>query len=86
MPVFHPSGGSHAWQPYMPLPSASGASRPARFDGELIDTPVVARAALASASNGPLLVDEYDSTVVVPPDMRAQLDDDGNLILEPRGG
>ncbi len=32
------------------------------------------------------LIDEYDSTIVVPPDMRAQLDEDGNLILEPRGG
>ena len=30
-------------------PLAVGASRPARFDGELIDTPVVTRASLASA-------------------------------------
>ncbi len=67
-------------------PLAVGASRPARFDGELIDTPVVTRASLASAGDGPLLIDEYDSTIVVPPDMRAQLDEDGNLILEPRGG
>jgi N-methylhydantoinase A len=42
----------------------------------------VVRASLTKAMRGPLLVDEYDSTIVVPPDMKAQLDDDNNVIME----
>ena len=41
-------------------------------------------ALLTEVLDGPLLVDEYDSTIVVPPDWRVQLDERGNLILEPR--
>jgi len=50
----------------------------------VIDTPVLARKALGEGADGPVLVDEYDSTIVVPPDWRVQLDERGNLILEPR--
>ena len=46
------------------------------------DTPVLPRSALSDAVRGPLLVDEYDTTIVVPPDMNARLDDQGNVILE----
>jgi len=50
----------------------------------MIETPVVARADLADGRNGPLLVDEYDSTTVIPPDMCARLDEQGQIVMELR--
>ena len=58
-------------------------SRRAYFDGQTVETPVVTRAALALPAAGPLLVDEYDSTTVVPPGTRARLDQHQNILLEP---
>ena len=46
-----------------------------------IDTPVVARAALAGGGAGPCIVEEYDSTCLVPPGVRANVDGRGNLVL-----
>ncbi len=46
-----------------------------------IDTPVIARSVLAERMDGPCLIDEYDSTIVVPPDMRVWLDDRGNIVM-----
>ena len=46
-----------------------------------IDTPVVARSALACGAEGPLIVEEYDSTCLVPPGVRVELDPRGNLLL-----
>jgi len=51
-----------------------------------IETPVLSRAQVGAGLDGPLLVDEYDSTIVVPPDMRAYLDEWNNLIMEPGNG
>ena len=49
----------------------------------LVDTPVIARAALGPGFRaGPLIVESYDTTVVVPPGTRARADATGNLILE----
>ena len=45
-----------------------------------IDAPVVARAALAGGE-GPCIVEEYDSTCLVPPGVRATVDGRGNLLL-----
>jgi N-methylhydantoinase A len=47
-----------------------------------IDTPVVARRALSGSMDGPLLIDEYDSTTVVPPNRSVHLDDQGYLVME----
>jgi N-methylhydantoinase A len=49
-----------------------------------VETPVLTRAALAEAGGraGPLIVEEYDSTCVVPPGWRARLDDAANIRLE----
>jgi N-methylhydantoinase A len=58
-------------------------SREAFFDGGLVETPIFSRGALTEAREGPLMIDEYDSTIVVPPDMRVQVDDQGNLVMEP---
>jgi N-methylhydantoinase A len=52
----------------------------------LITTPVVTRTALRQPTNGPLLIDEYDSTTVVPPDAHVWLDDQGQLVMELRDG
>ena len=48
-----------------------------------IDTPVLARAALAreGGGEGPCIVEEYDSTCLVPPGVRARVDARGNLVL-----
>ena len=46
-----------------------------------IDAPVVARAALADGGEGPCIVEEYDSTCLVPPGVRATVDGRGNLLL-----
>jgi N-methylhydantoinase A len=64
---------------------ASTSSRPAYFGAQwgTIDTPVCRRRDLTQTMQGPLLIDEYDSTIVVPPAMRAYLDAHLNIRLEP---
>jgi N-methylhydantoinase A len=47
-----------------------------------IVTPVLARADLASRRRGPLIVEETDSTTVVPPGASAMLDELGNIAIE----
>ena len=47
-----------------------------------IDTPIVGRAAIAvEPTPGPLIVEEYDSTVVVPPEATVRRDPFGNLVI-----
>ena len=49
-----------------------------------IDTPVISRQDLGEkGTTGPLLIDEYDSTIVVPPDYRGHLDSEGNILMSP---
>ncbi len=48
-----------------------------------IDTPVCRREDLGHGERGPLLIDEYDTTIVVPPGMRARVDDRLNVHIEP---
>ena len=43
---------------------------------------ILTRGDLAEGREGPLLVDEYDSTIVIPPDARAHLDHLGNIVME----
>ena len=65
--------------------SASTATRKAYFgrDKGFIDTPVISRGALDEAwREGPFIVEEYDSTCVVPPGTRARLDALGNIEIE----
>ena len=46
----------------------------------MVQTPVLSRAALIDGERpGPFLVDEYDSTIVVPPGCSASLDRIGNV-------
>ena len=48
-----------------------------------VDTPVVPRETLArgGGGEGPCIVEEYDSTCLVPPGVRARVDARGNLVL-----
>lgn len=49
----------------------------------LLETPIVQRAALVGAGHtGPTIVEEYDSTTVIPPGWRADLDYWGNIVIE----
>jgi N-methylhydantoinase A len=56
-------------------------SREAYFGKQfgLVDTPVVNRGDLDGGISGPVLIDEYDSTIVIPPGMRASCDEEGNV-------
>ena len=59
------------------------ASRRAWFPGDgWVETPVTDRAGLVGRMNGPLIVQEYDSTCLVPQEMQADVDAFGNIQLE----
>lgn len=48
-----------------------------------VQVPTVARSALSSSPRrGPLIIDEYDTTIVVPPGNRALLDHDNNVVIQ----
>jgi N-methylhydantoinase A len=69
-----------------PFAQAVPAVRRAWFAGEgWVETPVVDRAGLAGVRAGPLLVQEYDATCLVPRGMTAMVDGFGNIRLERRG-
>ncbi len=57
-------------------------SRLADFGDGFVDTPVRSRGSLAEPAAGPLLVDEYDTTIVVPPGWTVRLDPSGALVLD----
>ena len=61
-----------------------GATREVHFGGGApVACPVLRRADLDGAGRaGPLIVEEYDATTVVPPSCAAALDPDGNIVLE----
>ena len=42
---------------------------------------ILTRDTLAEPVDGPVVFDEFDTTVVVPPGWRAHLDDLGNIVL-----
>ena len=79
-------------RPRMPerliLEKARGAApagvRNAYFGAEQgwLETPVVARADLETPHKGPCIVEEYDTTCLVPPGATASLDASGNIIVE----
>jgi N-methylhydantoinase A len=60
------------------------ASRQAYFGPETgwLETPLLARADLATARSGPCIIEEYDATCIVPPGATATLDDYGNIVIE----
>jgi N-methylhydantoinase A len=65
---------------YRPTGSRSVYFGPAVGERE---TPILARDALGATSRaGPLIVEEYEGTTVVPPDCAARLDQAGNIVIE----
>ncbi|MEE2803261.1 MAG: hydantoinase/oxoprolinase family protein [Pseudomonadota bacterium] len=52
------------------------------LDDDWLDVPVITRAALAKDRAGPLIVEEYDATCVIPPRATARLDDYGNMLIK----
>jgi N-methylhydantoinase A len=68
-------------------PSADERTRRAYFGAEhgSRDVPVISRAALLDSAprQGPLIVEEYDATCVVPPDCWVTLDPLGNIDIAP---
>ena len=64
--------------------SARRTSRPAHFGAEFVDTAVYDGAALGVGAevHGPALVEEPFTVLVVPPDARAHVDEQGNYELE----
>ena len=46
-----------------------------------LETPVLRRSDLSTPRSGPLIVEEYDATCVVPPGARAELDSGGNILI-----
>ena len=52
------------------------------YFGSWIETPVMRRSDLSKAKEGPLIVEEYDATCVVPPGAQAELDAGGNIVIE----
>jgi N-methylhydantoinase A len=45
------------------------------------ETPVLRRSDLATPRTGPLIIEEYDATCVVPPGANAELDAGGNIVI-----
>lgn len=69
---------------WTPEPQAQHARRKVYFGPEhgQLETEVLPRGALASAARrGPLLIQEYDTTIVVPPDCEARVDPLGNVVI-----
>jgi N-methylhydantoinase A len=47
-----------------------------------VETPVLRRSDLSMPRTGPLIVEEYDATCVIPPGARARLDAGGSIVIE----
>jgi len=59
-------------------------TRPAYFGNDQVpqETPVISRAELGRRQSGPLIIEEYDATCIVPVGCTASLDEFGNIIIE----
>jgi N-methylhydantoinase A len=57
--------------------------RPVHFGGAWHDTPIVARSTLGAGDTvtGPAVVEEYGSTLPVPPGLQVQVDHLGSLVI-----
>jgi N-methylhydantoinase A len=62
---------------------ALSGRRAVRFDGRIVECPIYARDRLAAGDrvDGPAIVEEYGSTTVVFPTLRAEVDRFGNILL-----
>ena len=62
----------------------AGDPRDAYFGPEAgwLSTLVLGRADLATPVEGPIIVEEYDATCLIPPGARGRLDENGNIVIE----
>jgi N-methylhydantoinase A len=51
-------------------------------DSGWLETPILRRSDLATPRSGPLVIEEYDATCVVPPGATASLDAGGNIVID----
>lgn len=68
----------------VPEKSASSSKRTVFIDGAAVECNVREWASVSSGEelSGPMIVEEFDSTVWVPPGARASVADDGSILLE----
>ncbi|HWN21882.1 MAG TPA: hydantoinase/oxoprolinase family protein [Gaiellaceae bacterium] len=82
-----PPAASRSFQVHGGGPAGASASRAIEVEGERHDAPIRPRASLGEAPEpGPLLVDEYDTTVVVPPGWTARRHAATGALLLARSG
>jgi N-methylhydantoinase A len=67
-------------RPSRPEPTPPPARR--AYFGSWAETPILKRSELARPRTGPLIIEEYDATCVVPPGARAELDGAGNIVID----
>ena len=55
-------------------------------DGKVYETPIHDRSALSDGHTlqGPIIVEQFDTTTVVPPDWHVSVDAYANLVIEPK--
>jgi N-methylhydantoinase A len=65
-------------------PGRAGGTRRVYFGPDLgwRETPIIDRPDLVTPREGPVIVEEYDATSVIPPGARASLDAHGNIVIE----
>ena len=63
---------------------AATAPRPAYFGAKLgwVKSPILRRSDLSAPRSGPLIIEEYDATCLIPPGACASLDAGGNIVIE----
>ena len=66
-------------RPSRPEPSPPPPRRAYFGDAGWFETPVLRRSDLSRPRKGPLIVEEYDATCVIPPDAKSRLDQFGNI-------
>ena len=64
--------------------AGAGNPRDAYFGPEAgwLSTLVLGRADLATPVEGPIIIEEYDATCLIPPGARGHLDENGNIVIE----
>jgi N-methylhydantoinase A len=76
-----------ATPPYIPVPvAAPKAYRPVYLEGRLVNTSVYERFSLRAGTvlTGPAILEQADTTTLVLPRQRAEVDEHGNLVLKSR--
>jgi N-methylhydantoinase A len=72
-------------RPVTAVRAVSSGTRTCSFDGlHEVETAIVDRAAMVDIVNGPAIIEDAWSTVVVPPGWQAKPDAAGNLFLTRR--